>query len=498
MSDEILRVENITKKFPGVTALDNVNFDLRRGEVHLLLGENGAGKSTLIKILTGAHPMDSGQILLHGQTVRIRDPHHAQRLGIAAIYQELNLVPELTVSENIFLGREPRQLAGLHLNQAAIHRRSREWLETLGITLDPGRRVKELGVSLQQMVEVAKALSQEAKILIMDEPTSALTESEIERLFDVIRRLKRAGVSIIYISHRLREITQIGDRATVLRNGRNVGTVEMEHTSIPRLITMMVGKTLEERLQRERLVPGEEVLRVEHLSYAPLLKDISFTLRRREILGIAGAMGTGRSELAQAIFGAVKRHSGSIYISNKPVNLTGPRQAIKSGVAFLPEDRKNLGLILGMSVAANISLASLRKMARGGVIDLNTERRTAMGFIKTLQIKTPGIQQKVRFLSGGTQQKVVLAKWLFTKSQVFIFDEPTRGIDVEAKGEIYSLIDELARQGAGIILISSDLPELIGLADRIIVLRDGHIVHELPRDTATEELVLHHVVGEGE
>ena len=490
----VLEMRHIRKTFPGVVALDDVDFDLRRGEVHILLGENGAGKSTLMKILSGAYQKSAGQIVFDGQDVEIRNPKHAQTLGISTIYQEFNLIPHLSAGENIFLGREPRRFG--MIDQRAIFQQASSALEGLGLTLDPHKLIKELKVAEQQMIEVAKALSLDARILIMDEPTAALTEHEIKELFATIRSLRDKGVSIVYISHRMEELFEIGDRVTVLRDGRTVGTYDVRDMSKSELIRLMVNRELTELFPKQRAELGPEVLRVEGLNTQDGLKDISFSLRKGEVLGIAGLLGAGRTELARAIFGLDKITSGVISINGLPQRIGSPRVAINSGIGFLTEDRKSQGLVLPLSVKENLCLASVDKFSRWGLMNAQSEQQAADRYVKDLRIKTPSLDQKVVYLSGGNQQKVVLSKWLCCKSEVFIFDEPTRGVDVGAKAEIYQLMNKLTASGVAIIMISSEMLEVLGMSDRILVMRGGTITGEFSADEATQERVLQCALGE--
>ncbi len=492
--ESTLVMEDIRKSFPGVVALDNVRFDLQRGEVHVLLGENGAGKSTLIKLLGGALKKDSGRILLDGREVDIRGPHHAQELGIGIIYQELHLVPHLSAAENIFLGREPELFPGI-IDQQALYGQAQEILNSLHVDIDAHAIVRTLSVAQQQMVEIAKAVSLDVRILVMDEPTSALTEGEIEQLFMMIKRVKTTGVSIVYISHRLDEIFQIGDRVTVLLDGKYIGTYGIGELSRAELVRRMVNREIQEHFPKVRVPRGDERLRVEHLTRAGELNDISFTLYGGEVLGVAGLLGSGRTELARALFGLDAIDSGTIAIHGTIQSDLNPRRAVKLGLGYLTEDRKNQGLILRLSVKENILLASLDRLARFGVVDSAVESATAERFVKDLRIKTPGIEQKVVNLSGGNQQKVVLSKWLCSEAQIFIFDEPTRGIDVGAKVEIYKLMNGLTERGAAVLMISSELPEILGMSDRIMVMREGTVAALLDAANATQELVLHHALG---
>ncbi len=490
----LLQMCQIRKTFPGVLALDSVDFELRKGEVHVLLGENGAGKSTLIKILSGACQKDSGQIFLNGREITIRNPRHAQELGIGSIYQELALVPHLSAAENIFLGREPVRPAGIIDNRKLL-KAGQAILDDLGVDIPAHGTVKDFGVAQQQMIEVSKALSLDAGLLIMDEPTSALTEHEIKTLFAVIRRLKSRGVSVIYISHRLEELFEIGDRVTVLRDGRYVGTRTVADVTRSELIRMMVNRELTEQFPKQKAPRGEELLRVENLNRGNVLRDISFSLHAGEVLGIAGLLGSGRTELARAIFGADRIDSGKIYVKGRRRQIQSPRQAIRLGIGLLTEDRKTQGLILGLSVKENICLSSLDYFTRLGIIDLDREDMAVEPVVRELRIKTPSLEQKAVYLSGGNQQKVVMSKWLLSKADILLFDEPTRGIDVGSKVEIYQWMNRLIGQGAAIIMISSELPEILGMSDRILVMHQGRIATEFPREEATQELILHHALG---
>ena len=493
-NDIVLRMQNIRKSFPGVLALDDVDFELRKGEVHVLLGENGAGKSTLVKILSGAYQLTRGEILLFGHRTELRSPKHAQELGIGIIYQELQLVPHLTAAENIFLGREMTTRAGF-IDTKALLSSAQRILADLGVQIDCDRPVRQFGIAQQQMIEVAKALSLDATILIMDEPTSALSETEIQQLFATIRRLKSKGVSVIYISHRLDELFEIGDRVTVLRDGKRVGTKRIDETSKSELIRMMVDRELKEQYPKQQAQIGEEVLRVEKLSRKGTLKDVSFSLHRGEVLGISGLLGSGRTELARAIFGVDRIDSGRIYVKGKLQKIRSPRSAINLGLGFLTEDRKSQGLILILPVRDNISLPSLDSFSSLGILNLKKEEGEAGSYVNTLRIKTPGLRQQVLDLSGGNQQKVVLAKWLCSRADIFIFDEPTRGIDVGSKVEIYQLMNRLTAEGVAIIMISSELPEILGMSDRILVMRQHQIVAEISAGEATQEKIMRHALG---
>ena len=486
-------MRDIRKAFPGVLALDNVSFDLQRGEVHALLGENGAGKSTLMRILSGASRRDAGEVLLDGAAVSLDSPREAQALGISTIYQEFNLVPHLSAAENIYLGREPTVGAGI-IDRRRMLGAARSLLESLGTAIDPDLPVRSLGIAEQQMVEIAKALSVSARILIMDEPTAALTASEIDQLFAAIRRFTADGGSVVYISHRLEELSRVGQRATVLRDGRYIGTRTLP-APISELVRMMANRDISEHYPAKTRRAGAEILRVEHVTRGDRLRDVSLTLRRGEVLGIAGLLGAGRTELARVIAGADIPDTGRIVIDGAPVRIRHPRDAIRAGVGLVPEDRKQQGLVLSQTVAANVSLPQLERLGRAGIVSRARERQLALKWTQDLRIKTPGIDTRVLTLSGGNQQKVVLGKWLAAGADVLIVDEPTRGIDVGAKMEIYVLLDRLAAQGAGIMMISSDLPEIMGMSDRILVMHQGRVQALFEARDATQESVLHAALG---
>ncbi|HKY60053.1 MAG TPA: sugar ABC transporter ATP-binding protein [Gemmatimonadota bacterium] len=495
-ADPILRMESIRKEFPGVVALDGVDLSVRPGEVHILLGENGAGKSTLMKILSGAHRMDDGRIFIDGRQVELHGPRHARELGVAIIYQELTLVPTLSAAENVFLGREPRRAPGI-VDRAAMIEGARRILEGLGARFDVRRPVQEMSLARRQLVEVAKALSLDARILVMDEPTSALTERETRSLFSTIRRLTARGVAVVYISHRLDEIFEIGDRVTVLRDGRRIDTREVAGADRRELVRLMADREVDERVPRNPVPPGEEVLRVEGLSRRGEFHDVSFALRAGEILGFAGLLGSGRTALARAIFGADPVDAGRIVVHGRPTRIASPRQAIRAGIGLLTEDRKRHGLVLDLSVRHNIALPVQRSISRFGVVDPRQERDLAAGYVRDLRIKTPSIEQMTLNLSGGNQQKVVLAKWLACQVDVLILDEPTRGIDVGARQEIYLLMDRLAAEGVGILLVSSELPEIVGLSDRVVVMRRGRVAGVFARPELSPEAILACAVGVG-
>jgi ribose transport system ATP-binding protein len=490
----VLTLRGIRKAFPGVVALDGVDLDLLPGEVHVLLGENGAGKSTLMKIISGALRRDAGEICVNGTPVEISGPRHAQRLGIGIIYQEFNLVPHLSAGENIFLGREPMLAPGV-LDQGRLLRDAQKQLTDLGVAIDARSIVSQLSVAEQQMVEVAKALSLNARVLIMDEPTSALTTQEINELFAAIRRLKARGVAIVYISHRMDELFAIGDRVTVLRDGRHVGTRAIGETTRAELERLMVGRDLKQHFPKRRAAIGEEALRVEQLTREGVLHDISFSIRRGEVVGLAGLMGAGRTELARAIFGADRIDRGRVFVRGEEKTISSPRAAIDLGLGLLTEDRKQHGLVLVLSVQENVCLPSVSRWSRAGIVPAKREAAATVQRIDELRIKTPGPRQLVRHLSGGNQQKVVLAKWLCTEADILIFDEPTRGIDVGAKVEIYQLINQLAARGAAILMISSELPEILGMSDRVLVMHAGRISAEFTAADVTQEKVLAAALG---
>ena len=484
-----LELKDIRKEYPGVVALDNVRFDLRRGEVHCLVGENGAGKSTLTKILSGALPRDSGDITLDGKVADIRSPLDAQRHGIAVIYQDFKLVPELSVAENILLGREPTSRWPHFLDFDSMHTAARSALEQLGEDIDTRALVSSLSTARRQIVEIAKAISQRVRILAMDEPSAALTEAELQNLFAVIRKLTSEGVGIIYISHRLDEIFEIGDRVTVLRDGRVVNTCTIDDAERKNLIRWMVGRELEDEYPKVVLERGKELLRVENLN-AGLLRDVNLTLYGGEILGLAGLIGAGRTELARVIFGADKKESGRVFLNGAEINPRSPREAIDHGLGLLTEDRNRFGLIATMGIRENISLANLHELTRTPIIDKKKERTVAERYCADLRIKAPSVETSVEALSGGNRQKVVLARWLFTRSKVLLFDEPTAGIDVGVRYEIYNLINGLAQHGVGILVISSDLPELLGICDRIAVMCEGRVTGIVSRQEATQEKIM--------
>ena len=489
----LLTVSGISVAFPGVQALDDVSFELRRGEVHAIVGENGAGKSTLMKVLAGIHPPDSGILTLDGEEVQITSPRHAHDLGISTIHQEFNLMPDLTIAQNIFIGRE-RRIAGVFIDDRSQEERTRSLFDRLGLALDPGERVENLTVARQQMVEIAKALSFNARVLIMDEPTAALNEAEVETLLGLIRRFRTPDTAVIYITHRMHELTRISDRVTVLRDGRNVTTLETASTTVPEVIPLMVGRAIQgEQRPAGGHDHGDIVLSVRGLSTRRLLDDINFDLRRGEILGFAGLMGAGRTELGRALVGADHITSGSIWLHGQPVSVANPAVAAGLGIGYLSEDRKRFGVVLEQSVSANIILNTLSDyVGPMGLMKDDAIERKVKASVETLQIRTPSTRQRVKNLSGGNQQKVVIAKWLAKNCDVLVFDEPTRGIDVGAKEEIYRLLNELAARGKSIIMISSELPEVLRMSHRVAVMCEGRLTVVLDNADATQEIIMDH------
>ena len=487
--NQLLRMNGISKAFSGSKALDDVTFEVFRNEVLALVGENGAGKSTLMKILTGVYQKDAGSIFFEGKEVEIVSPHDAHMLGISIIHQELNLMENLSIVENIFIGRESRKYRiGVDTKKHLAH--ARELLERVGLKADPNTKVGELSIAQRQMVEIAKSLAFNAKLIIMDEPTSSLTKREIDILMDIIRKLCSDGVSIVFISHRLDEVFDIAHRITVLRDGCTVGTMDKDKTDTSRVISLMVGREITDIFPKTPNSPEGEALKVEGVSTKKLLRDISFSVKKGEILGFAGLVGAGRSELMNVIFGLDTASEGKIYVDGKKVRIKSSRDAIRNGIGFVPEDRKKQGLILHMTVRENTSLPGLKRFVRFLFLQLSPERNLALEYIEKLSIRTPGTEQVTRNLSGGNQQKIVLSKWLALNPNVLILDEPTRGVDVGAKKEIHTIINSLAKEGIAIIMISSELPEILGMSDRIIVMHEGRVTGELQRDEATQESIL--------
>ena len=492
----LLKLDGVTKRFPGVLALNAVSLEVRAGEVHGITGENGAGKSTLIKILTGAHSCDTGQIVFAGQQLKSLTPRKSMQLGIACIYQELNLIPHLSVVENIFLGREVRAIKGLCvLDRKGMLEQATKLLDNLGLHISATARTGSLGIGHQQMVEICRAVIANAKLIIMDEPTSSLSEKEAEDLFRIIHRVKAQGVTVLFISHRLAEVKQNCDRVTVMRDGQTVAQVDMAETSVDQLIKLMVGRDIKNKYPKEAAAQGDEVLSVAGLNRKGVLRDINFTLRAGEVLGFAGLVGSGRTETMRAITGADRKDSGQIQVFGKDVAIRTPRDSIDAGIAFLTEDRKEQGLVLIQSVAFNSTIVKLEQHARFGILRLKEITRVAERLARELQLRTPGIESPVGKLSGGNQQKVVIAKWLLSKARIFIFDEPTRGIDVGAKVEVYKLINALVAGGAGVIIVCSEMDEVMGMADRILVMHEGQITGELSGAEATQEKIMYAASG---
>lgn len=490
MEDTILRMKSISKMFPGVQALDEVSFEVRRGEVHAILGENGAGKSTLMKILSGAYRRDGGEIELNGQPVEIYNPGHAQSLGIAMIYQEFNLAPHLSVENNIFIGREPHTGLFAFVDQRKIHEQSRKLINQLGIELDVTRRINTLNVCQQQITEIAKALSMKSHVMIMDEPTSALSESEVKTLFMVIRHLKKEGIGIVYISHNLGEVFEIADRITILRDGRKIDTRGAGEITPDEAVQKMVGRNIKDMYAKRAVPLGEVVLKVSGLNRGKMLENISFELRSGEVLGIAGLLGSGRTELIRAVFGADRKDRGTVEVAAHTQEINRIQDAIRGGIGLVPEDRQEQGLFLGMPVRSNISAASIRDVSSHWFMNGKKERALAAKYVDRLEIKISGLEQLVLNLSGGNQQKAVLAKWLARSPQILLLDDPTRGIDVGAKQAIYRLIGELAATGVGIVFVSSELPEILGISDRILIMAGGRIKGQLSRAEATQEKIM--------
>jgi rhamnose transport system ATP-binding protein len=489
----VISMRGINKAFGGVQALKDAAFDIYAGEVHALFGENGAGKSTLIKIITGVYQPDSGEILLGGEPVQFANPREAQAAAIAAIYQEPNLFPDLDIAENIYVGRQPRRMG--RIDWAQMYRDAEELLDSLGLKLDVRTKARSLSVAQQQMVEIARALSLDAKVLIMDEPTSSLTLSEVEDLFTITRRLRDQGTALVFISHRLEELFALADRVTILRDGNYIGTRMIDNVTREELIRMMVGRSLDSLYPKEDADIGDVVLEVRNLTIPGQFEDISFEVRAGEILGVYGLVGAGRTEIARAIFGTEPAMSGQIVIHGKPMTIRSPQQAMDLGIAYVPEDRKMHGLILPMSISQNITLSILSRFATATWINQQEENSAAQELARQLSVKAAGVWQKAAELSGGNQQKVVISKWLATKPRILILDEPTRGIDVGTKSEVHQLLSQLAADGVAIVMISSELPEILGMSDRILVIREGHVGGQFDREEATQEKLIHVITG---
>lgn len=486
----MLEMNHIDKSFPGVKALSDVTLKVKPGEVHVLLGENGAGKSTLVKILAGVYRKDAGEIILGGQKVDYSSTNEASKLGISMIYQELNMIPDLTVAENIFVNREYLKGWPKHVDWQKMNSEAAKALKRLNAKISPMQKVKELTTAQKQMVEIARAISADSRIIIMDEPTASLTENEIGELFKQIRLLSKEKVSIIYISHRLNEVKEIGDRVTVLRDGQYIGTRDIEEAETDDLIRMMVGREITQFFPKTVAKKGKEALRVEHVRRKNVLHDISFSVHEGEVLGFSGLIGSGRTELMRAIYGADTDVSGSVYVEGKKADISSPKMAVESGIALLTEDRKNLGAVLNFPIYQNITLASMDRFSANSIIDHKAERGRSQELFSMFNVKAPSIDTVTRSLSGGNQQKVLLAKWFCRDAKVIILDEPTRGIDVGSKVEIYEFINELARQGKAVIMVSSDLPEVLAMSDRIAVMREGRLTGILDREEATQEKIM--------
>lgn len=504
MSEYILEMKNITKEFPGVKALDNVTFRVKKGEIHALCGENGAGKSTLMKVLSGVYPSGTytGEVIVKGVTQNFSGIKDSEKAGIAIIYQELALVKQMSVCENIFLGNEKVKKSGF-INWDQSYVESQKVLNEVRLNINPNTKVLNLGIGQQQLVEIAKAIAKKAEILILDEPSAALTESETENLLQILKELKSKGVTCIYISHKLSEVFEIADSITILRDGKSIGTEPLSEMTENKVIALMVGREITQRFPRKEHKPGEVVMEVKNWNvYNPdlpeqkVIDNVSFKVRKGEILGIAGLMGAGRTELVMSIFGAYGANvSGEIILEGRPISIKNPRQAIEAGIGYVSEDRKRYGLVLGMDIKNNITLSSLKSMSKFSLINGNEVIKNTNQYVENLRIKTPSIEQKVSNLSGGNQQKVVLAKWLLTKPKILIMDEPTRGIDVGAKFEIYNIMNKLIDEGVCIIMISSELPEILGMSDRILVMHEGTLTKEFYWNEATQENILTYATG---
>lgn len=485
----------ISKSFDGNSVLTNVEFSVKKGEIHALMGENGAGKSTLMKILTGIYARDTGEVKVRGKLVDFKNPKEAEHAGIAVIHQELNILPDLTVAENLFLGNEKTFGKSGILKTKEMNKKAKVILGELGLDVDVKTVARELSVGKQQIIEIAKAMSSNAEVIVMDEPTAALTEREIVSLFETIRALQSNGVSFVYISHRMEEIFALCDRITILRDGNYVGVKEIKETSFDEIVQMMVGRELGERFPERNATIGDVKLTASGLTRNGHFEDISFELRKGEVLGIAGLMGAGRTEVAQSLFGYKKLQKGTISLNGKPVKISSPLQAKKLGFGYVTEDRKSEGLIVDFSVKDNLSLTNFNKVSSNGIIKANEEKVLYETMVKRLGVRTSGPNQAAKSLSGGNQQKVVIAKWLGIEPNVLILDEPTRGVDVGAKKEIYSIINELAEKGVAILMISSELPEIIGMADRVLVMHEGTLTAELQKAEMTQERIMHYATG---
>ena len=494
----LLKLTNINKSFGNIHVLKDISLEIEAGKVHVLLGENGAGKSTLIKILTGAYTKDSGDMHWNAEKIDVKSPQDAMDIGISPIYQELNLIPELTVYENIFLGNEikKRKNGFLYLDRKEMRRKSKEFLTLLGQDISPDAKISSLGIGKQQLVEIAKAFTVNAKLIIMDEPTSSLSESESDQLLQTIMELRKQGIAIIYISHRLEEIVRIGDTVSILRDGRKIETLQVKDTSTEEMIQLMVGRDLDEQFPKVQFEKGKEGLRVEQMKLKDSPHTISFSAYEGEILGISGLVGAGRTELARGIFGVDKIDSGEVFVFGEKVNIKSPKDAIQAGLAFITEDRKGEGLILEQDLEFNMTLASLKRFKKKPFLQKKVMNKTAQDYITELQVRPGNMDQHALYLSGGNQQKVVIAKWLCTQARVFIFDEPTRGIDVGAKVEVYRLLNELVTSGAIVIMISSELPEILGVCDRVLVIHEGKLAADMAIEDTNQEKIMKAATGE--
>jgi ribose transport system ATP-binding protein len=491
-----LKLENITKSFPGVKAIENVTLEAFPGEILALAGENGAGKSTLMNILSGALLADSGRILLDGQEAKVTSPRSAQELGIAMIHQELALIPQMTVGQNIFLGREPRTAWKMLVDTKKMYADARTILDRMGLNFAATALIADLSIAQRQMVEIARAISFQSRIIILDEPTSALSERETDKLFALMHSLREQGVTLIYISHRMEEIFSISDRVAVMRDGRLIGIQPTKELTINKVVQMMVGRELKEYFPKTDTKLGEVVLEAYHLRSGTRLKDASFSLRRGEILGLAGLVGSGRTDLARVIFGADRLDGGEIRIEGQSVRIRSPQEAIRMGIGLITEDRKAQGLFLGQSLRSNVAVTIFERLSRLGFLQFKKIDYQVRALVQQLKIRTPNLEQRVRNLSGGNQQKVVISRWLAVDPKVLILDEPTRGIDIASKAEIHVLIDELAAKGVAILVISSELPEILGISDRILVMHEGRLVAELDRSEATQARVMQAATGQ--
>lgn len=489
MKDILLSVKNVTKEFPGVKALDNISFDVQRGSVHALVGENGAGKSTFIKILAGIYHQDSGSVVFNGSEVNFKTPYESQVSGISVVHQELKLSETLSVTENIFLGNLLYTSTGI-VDWAGMRKRAQEMISQLGVDINVNDIVEDISVAKKQMVEICKAINHKCKLLIMDEPSATLTEKEQKLMFQAVRKLQSEGMTIIYISHRLEEIFDLANNVTVLRDGQVIKTMPVADVDRKALISLMVGRELVNEYPKEKIALGEVMLEVKGLTRNGVIEDIGFHVKKGEILGFAGLVGSGRTEVMRALLGIDKLDGGEIYLKGKKIVQNSFAQAIKNGFGLIPEDRKKQGLVQIASVKKNVSMVSLDKFIKGGIIDVKEEDKESAAYVKKLRVSTPSLDTEVQYLSGGNQQKVVIAKWLLQNADIIILDEPTRGIDVGAKSEIYTLITELIKEGKAVIMVSSELPEILGMSDRIMVMHDGRISGELTREEASQEKII--------